>query len=88
MTRDEAAEVGRLVAALDNADELLEWANHSDRADEDEADMGVGLAHEYSDAGSSGPGSDAVIGQAMSIKVVEYMRGLIITRLAELGVEA
>jgi hypothetical protein len=87
MRVDEAAEAGRLVEALENADGQLTWLDKVD-AGEDDDDISVRLGNEHSDAGSSGPGYDAIVGPAMAREVVGFLRGRILARLAELGVEA
>jgi hypothetical protein len=82
VTLDEAEEAGLLAAALSQAEYVLvELAKVTDDR------IGVGLAHEISEAGATVVGGgDVVATPAIAAAAMTYTRDLIAARLVELGV--
>lgn len=83
MTLAEGKEIGQLVEALENADELLR-----DMEAKKSRQYGVGIGFEYSEAGSEGFGTDVIVPRAMALETVRHLRAKLLARLGVLGVAA
>lgn len=84
MTMDEAKEAGRLVEAYEA---LFEAGSALKNADDEADDCGLSFEEEMSPGGSCGLGPSIPLPVPMLRRILGYATGLVLERLAELGVD-